>query len=520
MADLPSGAVTFLFTDIESSTRHVKYFRERWDEILAEHRRLLRAAFAVHGGHEVDTQGDSFFVVFASARDAVLAAVAGQRALLSHDWPEEAELRVRMGLHTGQAVVTDGRYTGLAVHRAARIGAAGHGGQVVVSQATHMLLEDEEEDLGIVLRDLGEQRLKDLDRPVRLYQVTADGLPSQFPPLRHGAELAPAAEAAVAVPILRRRRFLVAVAAVAAVAAATTVVILLTGGGPSVVVRPNSVAVIDPDKGAVVDQVAVGARPGPLTAGGGAIWVANLDDRTLARVDPQARSVVRYITLQRTPTGVAFGQGAVWVANGILGTVQRVDPRFDTVGDPIDTGAGRADTASVAVGFGSVWFVSGNSNVVRLNPDSSRIEATLFSGGFPEGVAVDGTSVWVANRGSNDVWRFSPETNQRVDVISVSPQPTAIATGGGAVWVADTGFDAVTRVDPLSGSTVTILGVGGHPSAIAFGGGSVWVASRDDGTVSRIDPATNKVTARIDVGNDPEGIVVDDNLVWVAVQDR
>jgi YVTN family beta-propeller protein len=520
MAELPTGVITFLFTDIEGSTHHVKHFRERWNEVLAEHQRLLRAAFAAHRGHEVDTQGDSFFVVFSSARDAVLAAVDGQRALLTHRWPEEAELRVRMGIHTGQAVEKGGRFTGLAVHRAARIGTAGHGAQILVSQATQTLLEDEEEDLGIALRDLGEQPLKDLDRPVRLYQVTADELPSQFPPLRRGAELAPAAEAAVAAPRLGRRRLLLAVAVVAAVAAVTTIVVLLTGGGASVVVRPNSVAVIDPDRGAVVDQFAVGARPGPLAAGGGSIWVANLDDRTLARVDPHTRSVVRYITLQRTPTGLAYGEGALWVANGILGTVQRVDPRFDTVGDPIDTGAGRADTASVAVGFGSVWFVSGNSNVVRLNPNSSRIEAALFSGGLSEGVAVDGASVWVANRGANNVWRFSPETNQRIDVISVSPQPTAIATGGGAVWVADTGFDAVTRVDPLSRSTVTILEVGRHPSAIAYGAGSVWVASRDDGTVSRIDPATNRVTARIDVGNDPEGIVVDDNLVWVAVQAR
>jgi YVTN family beta-propeller protein len=520
MADLPSGAVTFLFTDIEGSTRHVKYFRERWDEILAEHQRLLRAAFAVHGGQEVDSQGDSFFVVFASARNAVLAAVAGQRALLTHRWPDEAELRVRMGLHTGQALVTDGRYTGLAVHRAARIGAAGHGGQVLVSQATQTLLDDEEEDLGIVLRDLGEQRLKDLDRPVRLYQVAADGLPSQFPPLRHRAELAPAAEAAVAARVVSRRRLMFAAAIIAVLAAATTVVIRVTGGGRSVVVRPNSVAVIDPNKGVVIDQFAVGARPGPLAAGGGAIWVANLDDRTLARVDPQTRSVVRYLTLQRTPTGLAYGEDALWVANGILGTVQRVDPRFDAVGDPIDTGAGRADTASLAVGFGAVWFVSGNSNVVRLNPNSSRIEATLFSGGFPEGVAVDNASVWVANRGANDVWRFSPSTNQRIDAIAVSPQPAAIATGGGAVWVADAGFDAVTRIDPLSRSTVTILGVGHHPSAIAYGIGSVWVTSRDDGTISRIDPATNRVEARIEVGNDPEGIVVDDNVVWVAVQGR
>ena len=198
MAEIPTGAVTFLFTDIEGSTRLVKQLRERYAAVLADHRSLLRAAFVAHRGYEVDTQGDSFFVAFASARDALLAAVEGQKALLSHDWPDGVEIKVRMGLHTGQAVVSDGRYTGLSVNRAARIGAAGHGGQILVSQATQTLLEDEEEEgLDVHLRDLGEQRLKDLDRPVRLYQADASGLPDSFPPVRGDAHLAQAAEVAL-----------------------------------------------------------------------------------------------------------------------------------------------------------------------------------------------------------------------------------------------------------------------------------------------------------------------------------
>ena len=197
MADLPSGAVTFLFTDIEGSTRLVKLLRERYGEVLQEHQRLLRAAFEAHRGYEVDTQGDSFFVAFSSARDALLAAVEGQLAISSHSWPEGVQIKVRMGLHTGQATATGGRYTGLAVHRAARIGAAGYGGQILISQATQTLLEDEEEDLHIHLRDLGEQQLKDLDRPVRIYQAAADGLPLEFPPLRGAAEPGHAAEAPI-----------------------------------------------------------------------------------------------------------------------------------------------------------------------------------------------------------------------------------------------------------------------------------------------------------------------------------
>jgi YVTN family beta-propeller protein len=402
------------------------------------------------------------------------------------------------------------------VHRAARIGAAGHGGQVLVSQATQTLLEDEEEDLDVFLRDLGEQRLKDLERPVRLYQVGADGLPGQFPPLRHEAQLAQAAEAALAAPRLPRRRLLFAAAALAAAAVALAVVLLTSGGGAAVTVRPNSVGVIDPDKNKVVDQIPVGARPGPLAAGAGAIWAANLDDKTLSRLDPRTGSV-HLITLQRTPTGIAYGEGAVWVANGLLGTVQRVDTDFNTVGNPIDTMAGRAVTASIAVGFGSVWYASANSIVQRLKPEAGKVTATLLSGPSPSGIAVDDNAVWVANRTSNNVYEFSPATNQPIARTSVSRGPIAITTGGGAVWVADYGFDAVTRIDPLSGSTVTIP-VGSHPSAIAYGAGSVWVTNAGDGTISRIDPATNNVTKTIKVGNDPEGIIVGEGRVWVAVQ--
>src|SRR5579871_1603885 len=187
MNDLPSGAVTFLFTDIEGSTRLVKALREDYVQVLADHRRLVRAAVARQAGYEIDTQGDAFFVAFASAKQAVLCALEIQRALDGHTWPSRASVRVRMGIHTGQAVPVEGAYTGLAVHRAARICAAARGGQVLVSQATQTLIEDEEEEeLGFTLAELGERRLKDLARPVRLFElIVADAVPE--PPRRHTA---------------------------------------------------------------------------------------------------------------------------------------------------------------------------------------------------------------------------------------------------------------------------------------------------------------------------------------------
>jgi predicted ATPase/class 3 adenylate cyclase/DNA-binding CsgD family transcriptional regulator len=178
VSGLPSGPVTFLFTDIEGSTRLVKALRDRYAQVLAAHQRIIRAAIAAQGGYEVDTQGDAFFAAFGSAKQAVLCALEIQRALAAHDWPDSGQVRVRIGVHTGHAVPEGGRYTGLAVHRAARICAAAAGGQVLVSQATQALIEDEEEGegLGFALADLGEHRLKDLDRPVRLFQLSAPGL--------------------------------------------------------------------------------------------------------------------------------------------------------------------------------------------------------------------------------------------------------------------------------------------------------------------------------------------------------
>ena len=176
MRDLPSGTVTFLFIDIASSTRLLSQLGTAYADALAEHRQALRDAFSPHGGVEVDTQGDAFFIAFARARDAVAAAAGAQRALVS------GPIRVRMGIHTGEPLRTGEGYVGMDIHRGARIAAAGHGGQVLISQtARELIQEDLPEEFA--LRDLGEHRLKDLSRPQRIFQLVAQGLEDEFPPL-------------------------------------------------------------------------------------------------------------------------------------------------------------------------------------------------------------------------------------------------------------------------------------------------------------------------------------------------
>jgi predicted ATPase/class 3 adenylate cyclase len=181
---LPTGTVTFLFTDIEGSTRLVTDLAAGYLPVLERHHELLRAAFLAGGGVEVATEGDSFFVVFPSAPRAVAAAAEAQRALAREPWPAAVgELRVRMGMHTGEGVLGGDNYAGLDVHRAARIAASAHGGQVVLSATTTALVESALPD-GVTLRDLGEHRLKDLDRPESIAQLVISGLPADFPPLR------------------------------------------------------------------------------------------------------------------------------------------------------------------------------------------------------------------------------------------------------------------------------------------------------------------------------------------------
>jgi predicted ATPase/class 3 adenylate cyclase/DNA-binding CsgD family transcriptional regulator len=183
MGELPTGTITMLFSDIEGSTMLLNDLGDQYGEALSAQRALLRAAFSPFGGQEMGTEGDSFFVVFESARDAVRCCVAAQRALSAHDWPGGIAVRVRMGLHSGEPARHEDGYIGLDVHRAARIAAAAYGGQVVLSEATRLLVGSRL-PADVSIRDLGFHRLKDIEAPERIYQLVAAGLPEQFPPLK------------------------------------------------------------------------------------------------------------------------------------------------------------------------------------------------------------------------------------------------------------------------------------------------------------------------------------------------
>ena len=197
---LPGGTVTFLFSDVEGSTRLLEQLGDRYGDVHREHRRILREQLADAGGSEVDTQGDAFFFSFERARDAVSGAVAAQRELSTHSWPDGVDVKVRMGLHTGEPTVGEEGYLGMDVVRAARICSAGHGGQILLSETTRALVGNSIPE-GTAVRDLGEANLKDVQHE-RIFELSLSDKPDAFPPLKTAAP--PSSADSLAAEIERR----------------------------------------------------------------------------------------------------------------------------------------------------------------------------------------------------------------------------------------------------------------------------------------------------------------------------
>jgi YVTN family beta-propeller protein len=528
VAELPRGTITFLFTDIEGSTRLLKQLGEAYGTARADHNRILRVAFAEHDGQEIDTQGDAFFVAFRRAKDAVAAAADAQRALAAHEWPDGAELRVRMGMHTGEPSVSEDGYLGLGVHRAARICSAGHGGQVLLSQATVALLEDEELP-GVELRDLGPHQLKDLDRAERIHQLVLEGLPDSFPPLKapqsqpeaatpfegREGELAEAAQAAVAPqPWYRRRVSMLAIAGLIVAGLIAGGLVLFTGGSHALArIDSDSAGLIDAKTNDIKQQIAVGSDPGAITVGAGSVWVA-AGDGTISRIDPGANLVTQTFPLDNTPGGIAFGDGAVWVATNEDRRVHRISPSTNKVGTGIPVGNG---PSGLSVGDGAVWVANRFDDTVTRIPTGEG-EAKVFRAGLtPNGVALGEGAVWISNEASGTVSRLDPASGA-LQTITVGNGPAGIAVGEGAVWVANGIDGTLSRINPDDNSVAATIPVGHGPSGVAIAAGSVWVTNRYDGTVSRIDPSANHVTDRIRVGESPGGIASDGSDIWVSAR--
>jgi class 3 adenylate cyclase len=552
MPDLPSGTVTFLFTDIEGSTRLVHELRERYGDVLAAHARILRGAFEEHSGREIDTQGDSFFVAFRTAKDALAAAVAAQQGLAAEPWLDGARPAVRMGIHTGEPSVAGERYLGLAVHRASRICSAGHGGQILLSGTTGDLVADELPS-GTSLRPLGEHKLKDFERPERVYQVVVEGLPADFPPLatdrasmelegfrgREG-ELAEAAEAAVAETSWPTRRLRARIRLISAlgfvVAAAAAAVILAARGGSgdtdvSGTVAARSLAVIDPVRNAVAGSLSAGGSPASLAGDGKTLWVANAADKTLLRVDSGTRTLVGTIGLGATPNDVVAAGGAVWVTGDGFGNA----PLLEVT--PATNAVTYAADPECCVGFafaaaeeGRVWLTATDGpSIVRYDPGRGRIGTVVCCSVAADAIALGEGALWGVERDDQLVLRMDPESGSiEAKIPFGAPRPqgriflrpevvSAAATGEGGVWVVDSLEGVVWQIDPVQDSVKRTISVGVGAKSVTTGFGSVWVANTVTGTVTRIDPKSGRIVKRIKVATRLGEIAVAGNGVWVGV---
>jgi YVTN family beta-propeller protein len=536
MAELPSGTVTFLFTDIEGSTQLVKRLRGAYAQLLFEHQRLLRAAFEEGGGREIDTQGDAFFVVFMRAMDAVLAAAAAQRGLADQPWPGDAAVRVRMGIHSGEPTIGGDRYVGLGVHRASRICAAAHGGQIVLSNVTRELVED---DLptDVRLLDLGEQKLKDIDRAERLYQLVAPGLRTEFPPLRASGgvafggrerELAAAAGTAVKPTFVRRvrarRSVLVACGLLlaAVIGLGTLLAVGAFGGGGGTVVHAHGLGVIDPKQNKVVDAIDLPNHAAGLAVGAGALWVADGPDGTLLRIDPDSRSIVKTIGVGLTPEVVAVRRDAVWVAEHAgtdnFASLRSIDPVTGQGGRPRRLRIGGASVVGLVADEDGVWLGLQFSGVYWIDGASGQIRGPVSSSGDASAIAFGKGALWIAEQDDEVVSRVGPATQSVQASIQVAArEPNAMAFGAGWLWVADAAGNKVWRIDPVRNEVYDTIPVGRSPAAIAVGDGAVWVANRGDGTVSRIDPKEGKVVASITVGTGVDQVAAGDGVIWASV---
>jgi YVTN family beta-propeller protein len=312
---------------------------------------------------------------------------------------------------------------------------------------------------------------------------------------------------------------------------AVTVVLLFavalgdSGGGSGLSkVHGNSVAVIDPSTNRIIDEVPVGARPGDISFGSDAVWVANLDDHTVSRIDAKTSRVTRTIPTGDVPTALAAGGDSVWVASPAryphdFVNLRRIDARYDEVAANTRVPSLSESAAYVAAARGTVWVAPELGLLSRLRANGT-IAREIDFGGTPRAVAIGAGSVWLADDLAGTITRIDPVSGVAAATITVGHAPSGLAVGEGAVWVADSLDNSVFRIDPGSNEVSATVRVGNSPRGLAVGAGAVWVANSRDGTVSRIDPKTNGVTRTIKVGGSPQGLVVAAGKLWVSTQNR
>ncbi len=336
--------------------------------------------------------------------------------------------------------------------------------------------------------------------PHRQEPIVAEEVPEPPAIGRRGLALAP------------RRSVILLVALVLLASLAVGITALQGRPRSPTAVQGDAMGIIDPDTGAIVGTVPLGASAGPIAVGAGSAWVANFGDHTVSRIESGA--VRQVIPVGSGPSGIAAGNGAVWVANALDGTVARIDPGTGQVVQTIPVGDG---PSGIAYGEGAVWVANtGDHTVVRIDPRTGKVTTRVGLDASPADLAAGAGSVWVTSESAGEVFRISPD-GKDVAAIRVGTGPSAIAASPGAVWVANSLDGTVSRIDPSRDIVTATLEVGDGPSGLAVSPEAVWVTSEFSGTVARIDPHAPVVAQTVRVGNRPASIAVAGGAVWVVV---
>jgi YVTN family beta-propeller protein len=517
---------TFLIADVRGYTR---FTQEHGDEpagrLAAAFAELSRSAVKSHGGEVIELRGDEALCVFGSARQALRAAVELQTSFRrqADDGPPAFPLPIGIGLDAGEAVPIEGGYRGGALNTASRLCSLARPGEILATETVVSLARRLE---GIRFVERRPVRLKGLEKPVRVIEVRPD------------PALPPPPQLLEKQPFVTTRRMVVGAVAGLGLLALVVLGVLGLTGEEDVVVRPDSVAVIDPSSNEVVDSIPVGESPGPITFAGGALWVANLNSRTLSKVDPRTRMETETVGLggasgseSLTPR-LAGDDDDLWVANDCFRELLRMDPENGNVGQSLTLrglfGSRSFYSCALTAAPGSVWIaVDTPYQLLRVretaDEPASIAQRIPLPVGVRTGIALGAGSVWVSERinltKAGAIRRIEPETGAIVKTIPVDEGTEAIVFAYGSIWVVNASENSLLRILPQTNAVVREIPVGQGPSAIAAGAGALWVANTDSGTVSRIDPETRSVTKTIELGHRPLGLIVHDGLVWVTVRE-
>ena len=487
---------TVLFTDIVGSTERAEALGDRaWRDLLRSHHRVVRRRLRRHGGHEVDTAGDGFFITFDQPAEAIACAIEVADAVA------DLGLEIRSGLHTGEVEATGEKVGGIAVHVGARILASAEPGQIVVSSTVRDLASGS----GHRFADLGSRRLKGVEGEWRLFAVQR---PPRIEPSTAEADTRPSARRMARPALVGAGLLLLGLVSAAAA------ILLTRGTGGDTATGANVVRAVASD-GGLGAGFQVGRGPSAVVASDESLWVANTDGGTVSRLDASDGETA--VIGAGVPTGLAAAGGLIWVLDPFANTLSIVVPEEARTVDTIEI-HGRA----VAGAGETVWVADDlNDAVHRVDARAREIVTSISmpTGSGPSAIAADADSVWVVNGLSGTVSRIDARTNEVVvAAIALSAHPTAVAIGDGAVWVTSSEQDLLIEIDTSTNRVVRPISVCDIPTAVAAAEGAVWVACQGDGTLRRVDPAGGDPVVT-QLQGVPGGIAVDGDRVWTTIRE-